>query len=295
MPELVDPSSLFIQLQTRYPTSSLLTEFVQVHEGSFVVRALVQVSGTTLATSLAAAATIELAEDQARLRVLKLLGIPSAPMGTLANLPAAKHPMPAPPLSSPLENGSLLASAPLKAGTSQEVSGAPDSLGTPPASIAATVPSFLETPPPPISPLPVETPPEPKRSPTPKVRKTAVPSLDEGMEPSFEVEEPLTASMATSVMPEPLDEPSHQSLMDAESEPAVEENPPLGEPADLSELIALTDVEMQRVGWNRKRGQTHLKQTYGKDKRADLDEEQLLEFLHFLRALPSRYETPFKE
>lgn len=284
MPELVDFSSLFTQLQTRYPTSSLLTEFVQVYEGSFVVRALVQVSGTTLATSLAAAATIEQAEDQARLRVFKLLGIPSTVPAAPLHLPTASYPLPAPPLTNSFENGNNL------------LTSAPSSPAMPPAPIVAPIPNFSETSPTPISSAPVETPPEPKRSPLPKSRKAVVPSLDEAVEPSFEVEEPLTATMATSFIPEPFDDSSRHAVMEADLEPGMEEMPaPIGEPADLSELIALTDVEMQRVGWNRKRGQTHLKQTYGRDKRADLDEEQLLEFLHFLRALPSRYDTPFQE
>ncbi|HEY9907332.1 MAG TPA: hypothetical protein V6D18_06950, partial [Thermosynechococcaceae cyanobacterium] len=70
----IDFHPLFTQLQTRYPTSSLLTELLQIHDGHFVVRALVQVGEATLVTSMAAATTIEQAEDQARSRVLKLLG-----------------------------------------------------------------------------------------------------------------------------------------------------------------------------------------------------------------------------
>jgi hypothetical protein len=62
-------------------------------------------------------------------------------------------------------------------------------------------------------------------------------------------------------------------------------------PTDLSELIALTDIEMQRIAWKRKDGQAHLLSTYGVKTRAELNESQLLEFLHFLRALPSRYDT----
>ena len=85
MPESPDLHPLFIQLQTRYPTSGLLTELVQIHTDRFVVRAIVQLGSMTLATSLATAATVEQAEDQARLRVLALVGIRPAPF---ADLPA---------------------------------------------------------------------------------------------------------------------------------------------------------------------------------------------------------------
>ncbi|XHX79712.1 MAG: hypothetical protein RBJ76_07265 [Stenomitos frigidus ULC029] len=76
--------SLFTQLQVRYPTSGLLTELVQMDADRCVVRALVQLGSMTLATSMATAATVEQAEDQARLRVLALLGIHT----TLAYVPA---------------------------------------------------------------------------------------------------------------------------------------------------------------------------------------------------------------
>lgn len=54
---------------------SLVTELLTIHEGHYVVRALVQVTGTTLATGMAAAPTIEIAEDQARIRALQGLGL----------------------------------------------------------------------------------------------------------------------------------------------------------------------------------------------------------------------------
>ena len=85
MSESPDLHPLFVQLQTRYPTSGLLTELVQIHADHCVVRAIVQLGNTMLATSLAAAITVEQAEDQARLRVLALVGIRPA---TLADLPA---------------------------------------------------------------------------------------------------------------------------------------------------------------------------------------------------------------
>ncbi|HEY9616767.1 MAG TPA: hypothetical protein V6C64_08005, partial [Microcoleaceae cyanobacterium] len=71
----VDLQSLFVQFQNRYPASSLITELVQIHEHHFIVRALMQSGGVTLATSMATGATVELAEDQARSRLFSLLGI----------------------------------------------------------------------------------------------------------------------------------------------------------------------------------------------------------------------------
>ncbi|MFW6264221.1 MAG: hypothetical protein ACOC3E_01710 [Cyanobacteriota bacterium] len=64
---------MFTLFRKRYPQGSLISEFVTVDHGKYIVRALVVVDGITLATGLAAANTVEEAEDQARNRALALL------------------------------------------------------------------------------------------------------------------------------------------------------------------------------------------------------------------------------
>ena len=59
--------------RVQYPQGSLLSEFLQVEHGLFVVRVEVQVEGMTLGSGLAAGRTIEEAEDLARLRALETL------------------------------------------------------------------------------------------------------------------------------------------------------------------------------------------------------------------------------
>ncbi|HEY9297087.1 MAG TPA: hypothetical protein VIQ31_12090, partial [Phormidium sp.] len=66
---------MFAQFRVRYPTGSLISELLTIYNGKFVVRALVQIDGVTKATGMAVADTIELAEDQARIRALELIGI----------------------------------------------------------------------------------------------------------------------------------------------------------------------------------------------------------------------------
>ncbi|MGB3237352.1 MAG: hypothetical protein WBB29_03590 [Geitlerinemataceae cyanobacterium] len=71
------------QFRVRYPTGSLITELTTVHDGFFVVRAIVRVDGKMLATGLAAAMTVEEAEDSAKIRVLSMLDLSSdAPTST---------------------------------------------------------------------------------------------------------------------------------------------------------------------------------------------------------------------
>jgi hypothetical protein len=51
---------------------------------------------------------------------------------------------------------------------------------------------------------------------------------------------------------------------------------------DLSDIIAQTDVELQRLGWGVHQGREFLEKTYGKRSRHDLTDEELLEFLLYL-------------
>jgi hypothetical protein len=56
---------------------------------------------------------------------------------------------------------------------------------------------------------------------------------------------------------------------------------------DLSDIIAQTDVELQRLGWGVNQGREFLEKTYGKRSRHDLTDEELLEFLLYLETQPS--------
>lgn len=55
---------------------------------------------------------------------------------------------------------------------------------------------------------------------------------------------------------------------------------------DLSDLIAETGVQIERLGWTAAQGQNHLMTTYGKRGRAMLSEDELKDFLEFLRRQP---------
>ncbi|WP_256875122.1 hypothetical protein [Nostoc sp. C052] len=59
------------------------------------------------------------------------------------------------------------------------------------------------------------------------------------------------------------------------------------QPVDLSDVIAKTDVEIQRLGWTPKQGREHLIKVYGKQGRTLLTEVELLDFLQYLVSLPT--------
>ncbi|MBW4656093.1 MAG: hypothetical protein KME20_24095 [Kaiparowitsia implicata GSE-PSE-MK54-09C] len=77
-------------------------------------------------------------------------------------------------------------------------------------------------------------------------------------------------------------EPEVPELTDASTQPT-----PPAAVVDLSTIIAETTVELKRLGWSNSKGREHLKRTYGKRSRQELDETELVEFLDFLKAEPS--------
>ena len=95
---------MFEQFRSHFPRGSLISELVQIDHGKYIVRASVQNEGLTLATGLAAADTVEKAEDQARMRALAVLDIaltpveqPQPPVSVPASAPrktATKSPRP---------------------------------------------------------------------------------------------------------------------------------------------------------------------------------------------------------
>lgn len=75
-PTLLPP--LLARFRASYPTGSLISEFLIVHDGNYAIRALVQVGGTILASGMAAHPNLEIAEDQAKARALEALGLTSS-------------------------------------------------------------------------------------------------------------------------------------------------------------------------------------------------------------------------
>ena len=63
------------QFRQQYPQGSLTSELLMIDHGLYIVRAMVQVENIPLASGLAAAAKLEDAEDQARMRALSLLDL----------------------------------------------------------------------------------------------------------------------------------------------------------------------------------------------------------------------------
>lgn len=260
------PSSPLAQLRSHFPMATLITELATVHEGTYVVRALVQVSGATLSTGLAAHVDVEQAEDQAKRRAVEALELGMSETASS---------------SSRWQVPDSFRLNPPTAAALQELA-APD---TPP----------VLTPPLVLDPLPDPTP-------TPSLAANLV---SEGL-----VSEPVPVvadfySHIQETKPEGEEEalPDISSLVVPAStllnktprrraEPP-KEVPPAPAPVDFSDVLAQTDVELRRLGWDARRGREYLKQTYSKRSRQELNEDELYDFLNYLKGQSSPSQSPF--
>lgn len=274
---------MFNQFRVHYPTGSLVTELSAIDHGMYIVRCLVQVDGTTLVTGLAAARTVELAEDEARSRALAVLGIS--------------------PLADTVEQETSVINPEVPQPLTQE-----------PVIPKPFVVENLEQPQLPRFPEPAIAPiREPEPEPEPVFAKDTPSSSS--VEPTSEGtkrrkknsrvadEATLTAPVSTEVSAPPetdssvwmTPKPSSQAQLDdvptssLSSEVEVDTNPitPPETPIDFSDIIARTNVELKRLGWNTQQGKDYLLQTYGKRSRQLLTDAELLDFLHHLESQPT--------
>lgn len=271
---------LLAQFRASYPVGCLIAELVTVHDGQFVVRALVQMSGTTLASGMAIAPDLETAEDRAKARALETLGMPQP--GPLPGAPAAAPVVTTAAISPPAEVPQPLAPSSERA------------IAPPSPSIAPPSPSLPE---------PLASPPEPLSSPDLYAEPSAPIVADlyshislDASNDDFEATDlnsipgitklskltPPTSSKKSRRKPEPAQDTTNDVT-----------SPPADSPIDLSDVIALTDVELRRLGWTKRQGRDYLEQTYSKSTRQELDESQLYDFLNYLKSLPSSGSAPF--
>ncbi len=278
---------MLIEFRSRYPTASLISELLTVHQGLYVVRTLVQMDGVTLATGMAAEPTIEQAEDRARVRAIAVLGqsvsLSEATPSRNVSESAATTPASAPAFNTLHLGQSKTRARPTS--TPMSSPGFPESqLSTPPE----TNPAFPE-------------------------KEKSGPSPDQWLSGGGYSESPSTQSeFAPQSLPETSGFPDSPTRGDVDPfyEHKSPDEPKSGLPTDygvpsssdpaqtpaqvtssgsvdLSDAIAQTTIEIKRLGWTNDQGRNHLKQTYGVPSRSLLSEDQLFDFLTYLKNQPS--------
>lgn len=283
---------MFTQFRVRYPKGSIVTELSGIDHGKYIVRCLVQDEGTTLVTSLAAAETVEQAEDKARSRVLAILGIDtttnireqetplatnevatSLPPTPLAVPPTPTATPPMPTVTTAFSSESHSASLPTQF---------PDVATADDASSLFSLESTVE-----------DTDDE----------VAAIPVVDEEIpfsDNNFSSAEDFTFDEVE--IPQEVEVPSKKSQKKTSSrqkdtpapsysannlEPATNGKPVTDTPIDFSDIIARTNVELKRLGWTNQQGRDYLIQTYGKRSRQLLSDDELLDFLSHLENEPT--------
>jgi hypothetical protein len=267
---------MFNQFRLHYPKGSLVTELSAIDHGKYIVRCLVQVEGTTLVTALAAAQTVELAEDQARSRALAVLGILPTTATEEQETPIANREVrvvPQPPLPTPIVPPAF--SSESLYDTQATRFSEPSMVGD--TNSFSSLNSKLEE----VAERAVTTSLVADEITLPDDAFTAG-STSQEMESSDWVTERKSSSTQ---LKEPTVKSSARSKVKLE-EDASQVTPP-DTPVDFSDIIARTNVELKRLGWTTQQGKDYLLQTYGKRSRQLLSDAELLDFLHHLEAQPT--------
>ncbi|WP_419547858.1 hypothetical protein [Microcystis sp.] len=238
------------KLRQRYPQVALISELVQIDHGKYIVKAIVEIEGKTVVTGLAAADTVEIAEDRARERALLLLEAENTPDLQLVEKVSPNN------ISLPEDLPKPVASAKKSTKTAKFTE-----IPRPEAKIEPELTQVKDIPPAKIEPE------------LPQVKDIPLP------EP-----EPLLLEMETDNYSLLTELPKEASLTEEEP-PASEPVVVIPEEIDYSVLKTKIDVEMKRLAWTTEKGREYLISTYGKKSRLLLTNEELLEFYNYLSSI----------
>ncbi|MGJ5676402.1 MAG: hypothetical protein ACR9NN_22820 [Nostochopsis sp.] len=286
---------MLAQLQSLYPTASLISELVQIYHGKYIVRASLQIEGITRATGMSAADTVEQAEDQARSRALMVLGIATTsqvqtesvienksvtdvktskstePVQTEENVSASPYMYV--PVSSSTET---LTETPI------DTSNLETQASTPIKSTVSSISSISSI----SSTNTIDTYSQDVEENSAAIAQPELPDFGEISSNQSE-NEPLPEINSSNVTPFP--QRNHHNTLTEEVVAAAPPTPTTkkrkkSEPVDQSDDIAKIGVEMQRLGWTTEQGRDYLIQTYSKRSRHLLDSEELRDFLKYLES-----------
>ncbi len=278
---------MFEQFRSHFPRGSLISELVQIDHGKYIVRASVQNEGLTLATGLAAADTVEQAEDQARLRALAVLDISltpapvkDPPQPTVTSSARANHSTPSQP---PKTNPPPEKPAPMALSNASSNSEKPASVkltNTSSNHVAEKSQTAI-----------VESQTSPVSTHSAIAEETAFPSSSE--ETEMEDYSDIIAQTRVEMKQLNWNKEQQQKFLEktyGKRSLSLLSNSELSELLEYlkrrSSLINRTDAEIKRLNWTPEQGQKFLLETCGKRSRSLLSEEELQEFLEHLKQQP---------
>jgi hypothetical protein len=274
---------MLAQFQSLYPNGNIISELVQIFQGKYIVRVSVQIENVTRATGMAGAETVEAAEDQARNRALMVLGISNSPEKSVAFARKSTSPVQLNPPSPTTKVG-------LNEPTYSPV--IDEDFGSSPWSKSSSKEISL----PPVNEQNIKQ--ETVISDTYKQDINSDLPMTDNRESAFDTpveswemmaDNPpektnLSESFTSNVTP--FTPRSYTPPDNVATHTGGGKKKKKSEPVDLSDVIAKTDVELQRLGWTAEQGREHLIKTYGKRGRTLLTEEELYGFLKYLESQP---------
>ena len=281
---------MLAQFQARYPNASLLSQLLTIYQGRFIVQVSVQIENVIRATGIAAAETVELAEDRARLRAIALISPPEI--------------TPSIQLTSPQEGDLIPAISELTAPVSiTDLSNAERSFTSPPVE---DYPEFA----PPISSKDYSAPPELNSDPVEEFGISPISPATNNPVAAFNNVTPFGSHTFTPESPindstEPID--LSDTLIAIETElrnlrwTAEQERKyinriykkasrdllstsQLFEFLNYLQVFAQTGKELERLGWNNQQGQDYLMENYQVRSRQYLSYQELKDFFQHLQA-----------
>ncbi|NJN23483.1 MAG: hypothetical protein HC810_02580 [Acaryochloridaceae cyanobacterium RL_2_7] len=249
---------MYSQFRAQYPNASLTSDLLVAEAGHYVVQAVVKVAGAEMASGLSSAASIEVAEDQARARALMVLGIQTNayhPSVQLLENSSKELPPGSPAQLTPAPQSQMSSEDAWQGDWNWPQSDSLDPIeAESPEEAMDSVESYLPHPQ------------HPGGSPPPELNGGGL-KAPAGRKKS---------------LPKA---PRKQAIQSTKNAPP--------QPIDLSDVIAETDVELKRLGWSHVQGRQFLEQTYQKRSRQQLTDSELLEFLEYLKVQSGTQDPPF--
>jgi hypothetical protein len=267
---------MFDRFWQQYPQGSILSELLQIHGETYIVRITFKSAEQTLVSTLAAADRLEVAEATAHRQALEILGlavnaepavlstatlVDSVPDVTVsASLAAPVVPDPIPVEISPIsqDEGSLT-----------EVEPAPTVNPNNAAPTVAEAPAQKEL----AMSKPLEM----------RINQESLPSSEEL---------PLPATPTKSrTKKAPVVEPVSETSPEPEPEMLLAEEPPAPAivdevPLTVTDMIPLINMELKRLNWTKEQGRDYMVTLYNKRASALLSDEELFGLLQHLKAEP---------
>ncbi|MDJ1176709.1 hypothetical protein [Roseofilum capinflatum] len=267
---MFDPTSslsLWTQFRAAYPTASLISELLQIHEQQYVVRVQIECGNLVLATGLSADRHLEKAEDRARERAIALLQPPSR---SASPAPIAVQPT---PVEAPVELTPVQPTPPPQPSPPKPAPAQPEIKAPEPEPWSPVPP--LEDDPEDYADQPLPSPPAPE------------PEEGEEGEEEFDFSDiSLKIDMELKHIGwNSKRESDYLKRIYGKNKRMILGDEEMKEFLEYLQTYAQTDVELKKVGWSAEQGKDYLKSQYpdSQGSRLMLTCSQIKEFLHHLQ------------